>query len=423
MRLHAIIGLLIGCISAFAHDMRDSVRVHFQQGESRLEMNIGNNSSVIKSLDEYLYLRSLDSTFYNLYRVEVVGTTSPEGSEALNRNLADKRAAILLNELDKYAQLPDSMKSVRTIPRDWEGLLRLVQEDDSVPHKQLVIEFLEKTIVREKRGYRPNNIDPFWRLVMLADGTPYLYIYNNLFPELRTSTLFLWYRPQINKIAHPIEPLLIGSYMPDVQEQAPATPQPIAKGNKEPVKVCFALKTNGLYDLAAVPNIGAELGIGKHWSITANWMYAWWNNDAIHWYWRIYGGDLGVRYWFTSRGIDTPLSGHHLGLYGQLFTYDFAMNGVGQIGGKPQSGLWDNADYAGGLEYGYSLPIAPQLNLDFVIGLGYMGGIYHEYKVIDDCYVWQVTKNRNYWGPTKAEISLVWRLVKDPSTTKKGGNL
>ena len=89
-------------------------------------------------------------------------------------------------------------------------------------------------------------------------------------------------------------------------------------------------------------------------------------------------------------------------------TYDFCVNGRGQIGGDTLSTLWDKPNYAAGVEYGYSLPIAKQLNLDFCLGVGYMGGEYKEYTHMDDCYVWQVTKSRHLIGPTKAEISLVW---------------
>ena len=421
MRNLLIIGLLICCISAQAVELCDSVKVYFRQGKSKLEMNIGNNSHVIESLDQYFDIKSQDSTFYTLYRVEVVGASSPEGSVALNRRLSQKRARILLDQVDRYATLPQSMKSTRSIGRDWEGLLRLVREDEYVPHQQQVIDFLEQLIKQENLHITPRGIDPFWKLVMLADGTPYRYMYYNLFPKLRASTLYMWYRHETKKMAHAITPITITDDMPDTKALA-SIPQPCVE-IPQPIELNLALKTNGLYDLAAVPNIGLELAIGRHWSVTANWMYAWWSNDACHWYWRIYGGDIGVRYWFASPQHNTQLTGHHIGLYGQLFTYDFAINGLGQIGGKPQTGLWDNANYAAGLEYGYSLAIAPQLNLDFVIGLGYMGGIYNEYKAIDDCYVWQVTKSRKYLGPTKAEVSLVWRLGKDKPAVKKGGNL
>ena len=43
------------------------------------------------------------------------------------------------------------------------------------------------------------------------------------------------------------------------------------------------------------------------------------------------------------------------------------------MGGKPGGTLWEKMNYAVGLEYGYSLPVARRLNLDFVIGLGYWG--------------------------------------------------
>ena len=78
-------------------------------------------------------------------------------------------------------------------------------------------------------------------------------------------------------------------------------------------------------------------------------------------------------------------------------------------------------NYSTGIEYGYSLPIAKKLTLDFVIGLGYWGGNYYEYVPIDNHYVWQATKKRNWFGPTKAEISLVWLLGRGNYNSKKGG--
>lgn len=69
-------------------------------------------------------------------------------------------------------------------------------------------------------------------------------------------------------------------------------------------------------------------------------------------------------------------------------------------------------NYVVGAEYGYSLPIARRWNIDFSIGAGYWGGIYHEYLPQDGEYVWQATKKRQWIGPTKAEISLVWLLGK-----------
>lgn len=172
----------------------------------------------------------------------------------------------------------------------------------------------------------------------------------------------------------------------------------------------MAVKTNLLYDLLAVPNVGVEFDLGKGWSVGGNWMYAWWKRDKSNLYWRSYGGELFIRKYWGRVTEDRPLSGHHLGLYGQMLTYDLEMGRRGYIGGQLGGTLWDKAHHGAGVEYGYSLPIGRRLNLDFTLGLGYLGGICHEYLPADKYYVWQVTKQRHWIGPTKAEVSLVWLL-------------
>lgn len=182
----------------------------------------------------------------------------------------------------------------------------------------------------------------------------------------------------------------------------------------------MGLKTNLLYDALLVPNLGVEFYLGRGWSFGGNWMYAWWKSDRHHNYWRIYGGELALRKYFGRRAAEKPLAGHHLGLYGQLFTYDFEVGGTGYMGGRPGGTLWEKMNYAVGLEYGYSLPVARRLNLDFVIGVGYWGGEYHKYDPVDGCYVWKETLQRHWFGPTKAEVSLVWLLGRG-NHNEKGG--
>lgn len=184
--------------------------------------------------------------------------------------------------------------------------------------------------------------------------------------------------------------------------------------------VYFGAKTNLLYDLLGVPNVGFEVYVGGNFSVGGNWMYAWWKSDTRHRFWRIYGGDLAVRYWFGREAEKKPLSGHHVGVYGQVFTYDFELGGRGYLGGEPGGTLMDKVNYAAGVEYGYSLPVARRLNIDFTVGVGYWGGIYQEYLPLDGHYVWQSTKNRRWFGPTKAEISLVWLLGRS-NINRKGG--
>uniref|UniRef100_UPI00402A35A9 DUF3575 domain-containing protein n=6 Tax=Bacteroidaceae TaxID=815 RepID=UPI00402A35A9 len=48
-------------------------------------------------------------------------------------------------------------------------------------------------------------------------------------------------------------------------------------------------------------------------------------------------------------------------------------------------------------------------------------GSYKEYIPLDGHYVWQTTKNRRWFGPTKAGISLVWLIGRGNYSRKKGG--
>ena len=183
----------------------------------------------------------------------------------------------------------------------------------------------------------------------------------------------------------------------------------------------MSLKTNMLYDLLLVPNIGAEFYVGRGWTVGGSWAYAWWSREKSDFFWRLYGGELYVRKYLGRRAAEKPLTGHHLGVHGQIFTYDFELGGRGYIGGKPGGSLWNKMNYAVGVEYGYSLPITRRLNLDFTLGIGYWGGEYKIYDPEDGHYVWKETRQRHWLGPTKAEISLVWLLGRGNFNEKKGG--
>ena len=182
----------------------------------------------------------------------------------------------------------------------------------------------------------------------------------------------------------------------------------------------MALKSNLLYDALLVPNIGIEVPIGDRWSVSAAWMYAWWSNDHRHKSWRIYGGELEGRYWLPSAGTK-PLQRHHVGIYTQMVMYDLKWGERGYMGGRPGSTIWCEGNYGAGVSYGYSLPISSIFQLDFTIGVGFLGGLYREYYFDDDCYVYDRTRRMRYWGPTKAEVSLVWLIPYGKK--QKGGKL
>ena len=399
------IGLLYACLLP-AQIVQDSVKIHFRQGKHRLEHDFKSNKQALEKIDR---------SVLRLERIEVVGGASPEGSVPLNKRLSERRARVLFDYLSRYGSLPDSLKTTRFLGRDWRGLLRLVEADPQVPYQQESAEFI-RNIIREVESGKPSKSDPFWRLVAFREGEPYRYMYYNLFPDLRATRLNLWFR-EVPKPIRPVQP----SLAQELPAPLPLLQLPAPVPSHEPSPVYWALKTNLLYDAVLVPNVGVEVYLGKNWSAGANWMYAWWKHDHKHWYWRIYGGDVNIRKWFGKKAEEKPLTGHHIGIYAQMLTYDFETGGRGYMGGKPGGNLWDKAHWGAGIEYGYSHPIGRRLNLDFTLGVGYLGGEYHEYIPEDDCYVWQATKKRNWIGPTKAEVSLVWLLGRGNYNKQKGG--
>lgn len=179
-------------------------------------------------------------------------------------------------------------------------------------------------------------------------------------------------------------------------------------------KDVVALRTNLLYDAVLVPNIGLEVWLGKQFTLGADWFGTWLSSRKRHIYWQGYGGYLTLRYYVGKTAAERRFTGHHVGIYGSALTYDVAFGGKGYQAAK--------FGFGGGIEYGYSLLVHRCLSIDFTIGVGYQGGEYKTYQPAVDGtghYVWLATYNRNWWGPTKAEISLKWLIA--PVEKKKGG--
>ena len=315
-----------------------------------------------------------------------------------------------------------SMVTIHSSGVDWDYFRELVKITEGIPNRDRILEIFDQ----DEMEY--NSRELLGRIRSIDRGRTYAWLYNNIFPNLRHSGVEVVFgqvepvevalpSPVIEPVIEPEDTVAVNVHLPVLQEDTLL----VQTMDKPRENFILGLKTNLLYDLATTPNVGVEFYLGKGFTLYADWMYAWWKNDHAKWYWRIYGGELGVRKWFGKEAKERPLTGHHIGLYGQYLTYDFAFGWHGQIGGKPDGNLWEKANYGGGVEYGYSLPVADRLNLDFCLGVGYFGGEYHEYIPQDDCYVWQATKYRNWIGPTKAEISLVWLLCRQDRNNRKGG--
>ena len=422
--------LSVCCATMWADEDKVSdtftVEVYYRQGSYRLDPAYMDNQNRLDSLLRFFRVLSSDSIF-RINHFSIVSTASPEGSFLFNKVLSEKRANNIRNYLvERLSAEQALMITDKKLGIDWDNLRDKV-ERSNMPHKDEVLLILKNTpewvvkdgVVVDSRKKR---------LMDLFGGSCWRYMEKHFFPELRRSFVevqcsvvnrFPEQRtlPETDTLENcpQIVPVPMGE--PDSEDSVmvlTVQPQPITP-------FYMAVKTNLLYDIMMVPNAGVEFYFGKGFSVGANWMYAWWKNNVRHRYWRLYGGELAIRKYIGRPDGGSPLTGHHLGIYGQIFTYDFEVGGRGYMGGKPGGTLWEKMSYVAGVEYGYSLPILRRLNFDFVIGLGYWGGTYYEYLPGDNHYVWQQTKQRHWFGPTKAEVSLVWLLGRGNYNMKKGG--
>lgn len=418
--LLVLLTLIFGSLSAQNPPSIDTlgVKVYFRQGYSTLDPSFRDNGLRLAAFTRQVADLCRD-TMCRVQSVRIVGFSSPDGSSVRNKRLAEKRAGQIAGFLRSSIDLPDSLFMVDGHGVGWQRLACLVETSD-MPYRDEVLDILYHTpewIIRNGKV-----VDGRKRqLGMLHGGRAWWYMYERFFPELRGSDVRV-----VCQVVRRPEPVV----RPEVCDTvAPAPRDPIVPVQCDTTAPCdtvrtsdvavplckpfyMALKTNLLYDVALVPNVGAEFYVGRGWSVGGSWMYAWWKSDKRHRYWRTYGGELDIRKYFGRRAQAKPLTGHHLGLYGQMLTYDFETGGTGY-----QSKL----SYGVGIEYGYSLPLGRRLNLDFGIGIGYLGGEYKKYDPIDGHYVWKETKQRHWFGPTKAEVSLIWLIGRGNYNEKKGG--
>lgn len=179
--------------------------------------------------------------------------------------------------------------------------------------------------------------------------------------------------------------------------------QEIYRMEAEPATV--QLRTNGLYTLALCPNIGIEIqtDTGLAWQL--DYIGAWWNNDARHRYYSNYIFQTEVRY-YPSKNEGMPYLGHHVGLYGQMITFDF------EFGGKGYMSRDLDDSFGLGVSYGYSFAISREWSIDLTAGLGFVHARYDTYLPSDseNGYARIETRQLNFIGPTKLEACLVWNI-------------
>lgn len=159
----------------------------------------------------------------------------------------------------------------------------------------------------------------------------------------------------------------------------------------------FALKTNLLYYAALMPNLELQWRINKLYTLSIEGNIAWWDKASGHKYYQLAMISPEVRRWIRPRG---EWHGMYVGAFGGGSWYDLEN---GYKGYRGEAGM-------AGLSFGYMWPVGRALSLEAGLGAGYMYARYKEYIPYDGHYLYQRTKDMNYFGPLKVKFVFSWRF-------------
>ena len=171
-----------------------------------------------------------------------------------------------------------------------------------------------------------------------------------------------------------------------------------------------AVKTNLLYDATSTLNLGVEFGLSTKWTLDISGNYNPWefgdNRKMKHWL-----VQPELRYWLCEK-----FNGHFLGLHmhgeqynwGGMLPWGFSNGKMFGIESRQMSQYRYEGWLSGvGISYGYQWILGNRWNLEASLGIGYAHLSYGKYNS-EKCGDKLGDERRNYFGPTKASISLIY---------------
>ncbi|MDR0542722.1 MAG: DUF3575 domain-containing protein [Dysgonamonadaceae bacterium] len=371
-----------------------------------------NNSIMLAALDEIVRTRQM---VQNIDTIEIIGACSPTGSEEHNLKLALSRCMALRSYLRwKHLEFAESFPiRFNIIGVDRLGYRILKEQELGLSEKQIgdMLQYAAIRLKMKDGSYiipgsdkhktffnpTPSKTEPAGNSRHTAGNT----LVNTLvYPatESKSAVAEPYPTPVRDTVFLKSDTIII--YEKLIEE--------IPSGATGNAPAYVALKTNLLYDAALLPNLSVEWYMGKNWSLVVEGNWSWWTFDRPiqnEWYHRIQAGGVELRKWVKS---SYPLHGHALGVYSLAGNYDVRLFTEDEY----SKGWLSYQSWSAGVSYAYSFPIARRLNLELGLAVGYAGGRYYRYDycLTHDHWAQRAAFNRNYIGPTRLGVSLVWLL-------------
>jgi hypothetical protein len=415
----------------------------FQVNAYEIDSKLKTGSEILNWIDSIVRIRP---NYHRIDSINIYAYTSFDGRWESNMKLSKDRALSIKNYLlDTFHFLEQANLHVEGLGEDWNLFREKVISDENIPSQKQLIEIIDKPYV----NYDQKESGIKW----LAKGTTYRYLVTNILPSQRRvdvriivhyekDTLLPQSQPEVvvpeivspKEIIEEPEPLLpqsqpevvaseIVSPKEIVEEPKPLLPQSqpevVASKIVSPEEIVeepetffgpfseqvihnfWAVKTNLLYWGTGVSNIGVEYPLGDRFSIDFPVVYSPYTIKN-NWRIRILGIQPEFRWWFGGQML-----GHFAGLHTHLAYYNVSTDNLDRYQDqKGKTPLWGV-----GLSYGYVLPLKRRWNMEFTIGAGYARLVYDVFYNVSNGMMYD-TVSRNYWGLTRAGVTLVYKLDK-----------
>lgn len=155
-------------------------------------------------------------------------------------------------------------------------------------------------------------------------------------------------------------------------------------------------------DAFRLPNLGVEIGLSKRLSLDMPVYYNPWAFSESQ-EMKLLMVQPELRYWLCEK-----FNGHFFGVHLLGGAYN-------TMGIKPVFALWDDMKdfrykgtfYGAGISYGYQFILGNHWGLEATVGVGYARVNYEKFPC-SNCGERLDKGTKNYWGPTKAALNLIY---------------
>ncbi len=365
------------------HNLQN-ISIRYEHNKAVPRWDYANNGKAHAAIVETV--KKLSSEESNIRTIVIEGAASPVGNEEYNYRLAMRRAELLRDVVSRMEGGDKLRIYVISAGEDWRTFKSYIEKNYREPNRDKVLSILASDETNDSKERQLQQLDKgkTWRMLVrdfMASARNAAVIHIVEIEDLAPKSPSMKFQPNVQPIG-------------DLHIEPPKQEPPIYK----PV---VAVRSNLLVPAL---NVGVEVPIGTHWSVGADYYFPWiWPKRDNKNCFELLAWGVEGRYWFgRNRTVLDRLQGHSVGVYGYMGYYDFERNYHGH------QGEFMNV----GVDYTYAMAVGKrkQIHLEFSLGVGYIYSQARKYTVIEaqgPLISDKITKKVGFFGPTKANVSLV----------------